>query len=67
MNIYNESSENKIAIGLKNFFFENGKINNKSFLISESLSENGYKEFDALIMKFQESLKDESFVQFEMD
>ena len=68
MNIYNKSSqENEIAICLKNFFFENGKINNKSFLISESLSENGYKEFDALIMKFQESLKDESFVQFEMD
>ena len=64
MNIYNKSSqENEIAICLKNFFFENGKISNKSFLIPENPSENGYKEFDSLIMKFQEKLKEESLAQ----
>lgn len=64
MNIYNKSSqENEIAICLKKFFFENGKISNKSFLIPENPSENGYKEFDSLIMKFQEKLKEESLAQ----
>ena len=64
MNIYNKSSqENEIAICLKNFFFENGKISNKSFLIPENPSENGYKEFDSLIMKFQEKLKEESLAE----
>ena len=50
MKIYiNLSGENDISIELKHFFFDEGKITYKFFLIPENANENGYEKFDILI------------------
>ena len=61
MGIYIKSSNNNsMTSKLANFFFEGGQINYKSFLVPENLYENGYKEFDELILIFKKIFEDES-------
>ena len=63
MNIYIKSSgENDIALNLKYFFFEEGNINNNSFLVPEKAYEKGYKEIDDLIRDINTILGDESSI-----
>ena len=63
MNIYIKSSgENDIYLNLKYFFFEEGNINNNSFLVPEKAYEKGYKEIDDLIRDINTILGDESSI-----
>ena len=63
MNIYIKSSgENDIALNLKYFFFEEGNINNNSFLVPEKAYEKGYKEIVDLIRDINTILGDESSI-----
>ena len=61
MGVYIKASDNySMASKLANFFFEGGQINYKSFLVPENLYENGYKEFDELILIVKKIFEDES-------
>ena len=61
MDVYIKASDNySMASKLANFFFEGGQINYKSFLVPENLYENGYKEFDELILIVKKIFEDES-------
>lgn len=57
------SGDNEITLGLKEFFFEKGKIDKRTFLIPKNTSEVGYVEFNKLILCMKNVAKDESDIQ----
>ena len=57
------TGDNKIALELKGFFFEKGKIDKRTFLIPKNTSKDGYAEFNKLILCMKKVAKDESDIQ----